>query len=55
VLGKGGVAYAPQDGVAIEAAQFPNAINTPTFPSVVLRPGKQYKNEVHWRFFAEEV
>ena len=36
VAGKGGaVAYARRDGVAIEVAQFPNAINEPAFPPVV--------------------
>ncbi|KAL4421646.1 hypothetical protein ABPG75_010937 [Micractinium tetrahymenae] len=55
VPGKGGVLYAPHDGVAIECGQFPNAVNTPAFPSVVLRPGSVYRNRVEWRFSAEEA
>lgn len=52
--GKGGVQYSNQGGVAIEVGQFLNAVNTPDFPSVILRPGQQYRNVVEWRFFAEE-
>ena len=33
-----------------QMGQFPNAVNTPTFPSVVLRPGQEYVNRAAWRF-----
>ncbi|PRW56102.1 Aldose 1-epimerase [Chlorella sorokiniana] len=48
--GKDGAQYKAHDGVAIEVGQFPNAVNTPTFPSVVLRPGQEYVNRAAWRF-----
>lgn len=52
VAGKNGTRYQPHDGVAIEvAASPPNAVNTPTFPSVVLRPGEVYQHAAVWRFF----
>lgn len=33
-----------------QVGQFPNAVNTPAFPSVVLRPGQEYVNQAAWRF-----
>ena len=48
--GKGGARYAPRCGVAMEAQGFPNAINQPGFPSVVLRAGEQYYQEIIFAF-----
>lgn len=50
VLGKDGARYQPHDGVAIEVGQMPNAINTPSFPSVLLRPGEAYQHHAEWHF-----
>lgn len=30
---------------------FPDAINQPSFPSVVIRPGEQYRHLHVWRFY----
>lgn len=48
--GKGGARYAPRCGVAMEAQGFPNAINLPGFPSVVLRAGERYHQEIIFAF-----
>ena len=33
-----------------QVGQFPNAVNTPAFPGVVLRPGAEYVHRAAWRF-----
>lgn len=50
VVGKGGAAYRRHAGVALEAQAFPNAVNTPHFPSVLLRPGEVYRQTIEYRF-----
>ena len=42
--------YLPQarQGIALEAAGFPNAVNTPHFPSVILRPGQSATRNITW-------
>ncbi|PSC67689.1 galactose mutarotase [Micractinium conductrix] len=37
--------------VALEATAFPEAGNQPAFPSPILRPGEEYRNQVVWRFY----
>ena len=36
--------------ICLETQSFPNAINTPTFPSVTLRPNEVYKHQAIFRF-----
>ncbi|WIA15817.1 hypothetical protein OEZ85_012572 [Tetradesmus obliquus] len=53
VDGKAGgreVYYQRYDGLCLEAQAFPNAINTPAFPSSVLRPGQAFSNRVTYEF-----
>lgn len=50
--GKGGAHYARRGGVALEAQGYPNAVNVPEFPSVVLRPGETYREKIVFRFEA---
>ncbi|MEG1260183.1 MAG: aldose epimerase family protein [Akkermansia sp.] len=38
----------PRGGIALEAQSFPNAINIPHFPSVVLRPGQSALRTITW-------
>ncbi len=45
-----GRSYGPQEGVAIEMQNFPDAPNKPNFPSPLLRAGDRYKNRIEWRF-----
>lgn len=45
-IGKAGRAYRQGDGVALEAENFPDAINHPAFPSARLDPGSEYRNVI---------
>ncbi len=48
--GKGGAVYNKHAGFCLEAQHFPDSPNQPTFPSVVLRPGKTYTQTTVYRF-----
>lgn len=50
VTGKAGVGYPQFGGFAVETQNFPNAINTASFPDSILRPGHTYQNICIWRF-----
>ncbi|EFN50643.1 hypothetical protein CHLNCDRAFT_55668 [Chlorella variabilis] len=49
--GKGGATYNKHAGLCLETQGFPNAINQPNFPSVVLRPGEEYRHVLVYQFF----
>jgi aldose 1-epimerase len=51
--GKGGVAYQPHQAFCLEAQHYPDSINHPNFPSVVLRPGQEYKQTTVYKFSAK--
>ncbi|KAL5817857.1 hypothetical protein ACOSQ3_026235 [Xanthoceras sorbifolium] len=53
VVGKGGAVYGKHSGVCLETQGFPNAINQPNFPSVVIRPGEKYKHTMLFEFSVE--
>jgi aldose 1-epimerase len=48
--GVGGVIYDRHAGFALEPQHFPDAINQPAFPSVVLRPGDTFRSSTVFRF-----
>ena len=48
--GVGGVVYDRHAGFALEPQHFPDAINHPEFPSVVLRPGATFTSTTIFRF-----
>jgi aldose 1-epimerase len=48
--GKGGRAYPHRSGFCLETQHFPDSPNQPTFPSVVLRKGQDYKSETVFTF-----
>jgi len=50
ITGKSGIVYKKHAGLCLETQHFPNAINTPSFASVVLRPGETYKQLTVHRF-----
>lgn len=50
--GKGGRRHAPRTGFCLEAQGYPNALNQPAFPPVVLRPGERYRQRTVYRFSA---
>jgi aldose 1-epimerase len=48
--GKGGVAYQKHQAFCLEAQHFPDSVNQPNFPSVVLRPGETYRQATVYKF-----
>ncbi|KAL5210590.1 hypothetical protein ABZP36_006213 [Zizania latifolia] len=50
VAGKGGALYGKHAGICLETQGFPNAVNQPNFPSVVVRPGEKYKHTMLFEF-----
>ncbi|CAI9113686.1 OLC1v1014337C1 [Oldenlandia corymbosa var. corymbosa] len=53
VVGKGGAVYEKHSGACLETQGFPNAINQPNFPSVVVRPGEKYEHSMLFEFSVE--
>lgn len=50
VVGKGGAVYGKHAGLCLETQGFPNAVNQPNFPSVVVEPGAKYKHSMLFEF-----
>lgn len=53
IPGKEGVIYGPRQGYCFETQYFPNAVNTPGFPSPVLKEGKEYGTTTIYKFMVE--
>lgn len=53
ITGKGGAVYDKHAGLCLETQGFPNAINQPNFPSVVVQPGQKYKHSMLFEFSIE--
>lgn len=51
--GKGGKAYAHRSALCLETQHYPDSINHPNFPSVVLKPGETYKHVCVYSFTAK--
>jgi aldose 1-epimerase len=49
-VGKGGCAYQKRGGLCLETQHFPSAVNTPSFPSPVLKAGETYQYSTVFRF-----
>jgi aldose 1-epimerase len=52
LIGKGGMPYVKNYGLCLETQHFPDSINQPSFPSVVLRPGQTFTSTTVHRFSA---
>jgi aldose 1-epimerase len=52
LVGRGGAAYRPHCGVALETQHYQNSPNRPQFPSTVLRPGETFRSRTEYRFSA---
>jgi aldose 1-epimerase len=52
--GKGGVAYPQYGAFCLEAQHFPDSVNQPKFPSVILRPGETYRQTTSYKFSIEK-
>ncbi len=53
ITGKGGKVYRRRYGFCLETQHFPDSPNKPEFPSVVLRPGEEYRTTTVYRFSAQ--
>ncbi len=49
-IGKAGCRYVPHSGLCLEPHGFPNAVNTPTFAPVILKPGELYIHSLIYSF-----
>lgn len=50
LTGKGGRVYPHRSGFCLETQHYPDSPNQPSFPTVVLRPGQDYKSETVFKF-----
>jgi aldose 1-epimerase len=50
IKGQGGVVYRKHQAFCLEAQHFPDSINQKNFPSVILRPGKTYRQRTQYKF-----
>lgn len=50
LTGVNGIVYKQHTGFCLETQHFPDSINHPAFPSVVLRPGQTFKSSTAHRF-----
>jgi aldose 1-epimerase len=48
--GRGGVVYRKHQGFCLEAQHFPDSVNHPNFPSIILEPGETYKQTTVYKF-----
>jgi aldose 1-epimerase len=53
IVGKRGIAYSQHAGFCLETQHFPDAVNRPEFPSVIVRPGTPYRTTTVFRFAAQ--
>jgi len=53
ITGKGGKVYKQRYGFCLETQHFPDSPNKPEFPSVVLKPGQEYRSTTIYRFSVE--
>lgn len=52
--GIGGQRHFPHAGLCLEPQRFPDSVNHPNFPPVVLRPGEEYRQVTEYRFSVPE-
>jgi aldose 1-epimerase len=50
LTGKRGVVYRQHTAFCLETQHFPDSVNQPTFPSVILRPGQTYRHSTVHKF-----
>ena len=50
IVGKGSVKYGKHAAFCLEAQHFPDSVNQPRFPSIILEPGAAYRQETIYKF-----
>jgi aldose 1-epimerase len=53
ITGKEGVVYGQHKALALETQHFPDSVNQPKFPSIILHPGSVYQTETIYKFSAK--
>jgi aldose 1-epimerase len=51
--GKGGTVYGKHAGFCLEAQHFPDSVHHPEFPSIILQPGKTYRQTTVYTFLTK--
>jgi len=52
-VGKNGQRYPMRSAFCLETQHFPDSINKPQYPSVVLRPGETFKSQTVYKFYTD--
>jgi aldose 1-epimerase len=52
LVGKGGAVYRQHSGFCLETQHFPDSVNKPKFPPIILRPGQTYRTTTAHKFGA---
>ena len=50
LTGKGNVVYKKHQALCLEAQHFPDSVNRPEFPSIILKPGETYTQTTTYKF-----
>jgi aldose 1-epimerase len=50
ITGKRGVVYGKHSAFCLETQHYPDSVNQPSFPSVIVRPGATYRTETIYKF-----
>jgi aldose 1-epimerase len=50
LTGKNGIVYGQHTAFCLETQHFPDSVNQPKFPSVILRPGETYRQTTIYKF-----
>ena len=50
LAGKSGKSYGKRGGLCLECQHFPDSVNQPNFPSVILKPGQKYRQTTVHKF-----
>jgi aldose 1-epimerase len=53
LTGKGGFVYRKHAAFCLEAGHFPDSVNQPSFPPIILKPGQTYQQRTEYRFSAK--
>ncbi len=53
IIGKGGKAYLKHYGLCLETQHFPDAVNQPSFPSIILEPGNEFNTQTIYKFLVK--
>jgi aldose 1-epimerase len=54
LTGKDGAVYAFRNGFCLETQHYPDSINKPDWPSVVLRPGETFHQATVHKFYCRQ-